>query len=473
MNVRRYFHTATLLANGKVLIVGGASVESKDVQPLTTAELYDPSTGSFALTGNLGTPLWVTSATLLNDGRVLIVGSVANGNCATNSAELYDPVTGTFSKTGGTVTGQIRGQAILLYDGRVLVAGGATDCNGWETPIANPELYDPSTGVFVATGPFVPTKSNYYYTGGPDVAAISPLPDGRVLIAGELNSELYDPDANTFSLTSSMTTMCWGGPFPPLYIAGRTATSLANGKVLLTGGAHEDCGRYEKAELYDSATEKFASIADMTRQRDNHSATLLPDGTVLIAGGETSGCDPKGCNVGSWFAGTTTSVESYNPSTGSFDVVGNMIVPRGGHTATLLPNGTVLLAGGYGYAGIGMYNGTFSSAEVYTPPLPVPAPTVAEMQFSRTLVSVGDSFIATVAGSNLTAYMFFDIRFTGPGSDLSKVSLNWQTGPTSAHAVTTGIAPGVWTIHGVRPHRFASDHTGNFFPVSARIVVIP
>jgi len=101
-----------------------------------------------------------------------------------------------------------------------------------------------------------------------------------------------------------MTTLCWGGPSPPLYIAGRTATSLADGKILLTGGEHEDCGRHETAELYDPSTEKFVAAGEMSRQRNNHSATLLPDGTVLIAGGEN----------GVGFPGTTTTVESYNPS---------------------------------------------------------------------------------------------------------------------------------------------------------------
>jgi hypothetical protein len=219
---------------------------------------------------------------------------------------LYDPITGTFSKTAGTVTNQIRGRAILLHDGKVLIAGGATDCIGWKTPVANPELYDPSTGTFVATGPFVPTKSNFYFTGGPDVSAVSLLPDGRALIAGELSSELYDPLSGTFSLTSSMTTLCWGGPSPLLYIAGRTATLLTNGKVLLTGGEHEDCGRFATAELYDPVTEKFIAAGEMSRQRDNHSATLLPDGSVLIAGGETSNCDTRGC----FFAGTTNTVET-------------------------------------------------------------------------------------------------------------------------------------------------------------------
>jgi hypothetical protein len=474
LNVPRNFHTATLLANGKVLIVGGAIVSRVgDLEPLLSAELYDPQRGVFSLTGKLNAPIGAPTATLLNDGRVLIVGSDASRKCSPNIAEVYDPVTETFSKTGGTVTRQIGGWAIRLQDGRVLVAGGTLDCNAWQTPIANPEIYDPATGAFTATGPFVPIQSNYYFTGGPDVAGISLLADGRVLIAGELNSELFDPVTNTFSLTSSMTVGCWGGQDPPLYLAGRTTTALADGRTLLTGGEHEDCGRYEKAELYDSRTEKFNAIADMTRQRDNHSATLLPDRTVLIAGGESTACDPRGCNFGGAFAGTTTSVEFYDPITGTFAVIGNMTFPRSGHTATLLPNGTVLLAGGYGFAGIGMYSGTFSSAEVYTPPVPIPGPGAAAARIDRTNVSPGDSFTAIFTGSNLNSETFFDVQFTAPGSNQSRVSLNWQTGLTASHSVPAGTTSGLWVITGVRAHRFETDHSGSFQSVIADISVNP
>jgi len=136
-------------------------------------------------------------------------------------------------------------------------------------------------------------------------------------------------------------------------------------------------------------------------------------------------------------------------------------------------DGNVLLAGGYGYGGIGIYNGTFSSAEIYAPRVPVPAPVVTDLLFDRTNLGVGDFFATTFAGSNLTSEIFFDVRFTAPGSPLPNVSLNWQTGPKSSHAVPAGIAPGTWIINGVRPHRFESDHAGGFLPVAATITVLP
>ena len=455
MNFPRLFHAATLLANGKVLIVGGAG-------PSSSAELYDPDTGTFIPAANMTTPRSSPTATLLNDGRVLIVGGdYVSGASYPNTAELYDPETGTFTSTGGTVTNQIGGSAVLLNNGKVLVAGGVT-LRSFPAPIANPELYDPSTGAFTPTGAFATTGGDVYVTGGPDISAVSLLSDGRVLIAGEPNSELYDPISGTFRLTGAMVTPCFESPLA--YISGRTATLLENGKVLLTGGEHEDCGRFRYAELYDPATETFSLAGNMTRARDNHIATLLPDGTVLVSGGETQECDVQ---VG--FC-TTTIVEAFDPATGSFQAVGNMNAPRAGHTATLLMNGTILLAGGYG--GIGRFIGPFSS-EIYSPPVPLPTPVVTELRFDRTTVAVGESVTADFAGSNMTPETFFDVRFTAPGSTFSDVGFNWQQGPTSSHLVPAGIASGVWTINGVRAHRFEDDHTGNFLPVSATIMVSP
>ena len=460
MTAARAFQTAMLLANGKVLIVGGAQPGSS----ATTAEFYDPDTGTFTPVGNLKSSLR-PSTTLLGDGRILFVTPESTGN----RAQVYDPATGTFTQSASTATGQVGGGAILLNNGKVLVAGGTTDTLAFPTPIANPELYDPSTGTFTATGAFATKGSTFYVSGGPDVSALSLLADGKVLIAAELTSEIYDPDTGMFTQTSPMTTPCFG-PFggPPIYLYGRTATLLEDGKVLLTGGEEEDCGRFTNAELYDALKAKFTPTGSMMRARDNHAATLLRDGTVLITGGESD--DPFGVN-GSIFSGTTASAESYDPSTGTFAPLGNMTERRAGHTATLLKDGRVLIAGGYGYAGIGAYLGAFSTAEIYTPNVLVPPVAPDNFQFDSSSVAPGSSYIVNISGSNLTAESFFDIRFRIPGSTLDQVVLNWQQGTSSAHLVPVGLAAGIWTVTGVRAHQIETDHTGIFFPVSATITV--
>jgi hypothetical protein len=348
MSVARSFASATLLANGQVLIAGSG-----------TADIYVPQTGTFTPLGNHGSAI----ATPLADGRVLFIVWDSTGK---NAAEIFDPASRTFTASGTSVTGQIGGYATLLPNGQVLVAGGFIDfspSNDYQIH-ANPELYDPATGTFSATGSFATTgRASFYVAGGPDISAVVRLADGRVLFAGEPASEVYDPVSGTFSLTGAMTTPCVLGGHPD-YIFGRTASLLTNGKVLLTGGAHEDCGRFANAEIYDPATGIFTATGQMSRARDNHTATVLSDGTVLIAGGESQTCAGGGC----FFSGTTTSAEVYNPATGTFTSAGAMLVSRGGQTATLLKNGVVLLAGGYGYGGIGIYSGQFTSAELYTPP---------------------------------------------------------------------------------------------------------
>jgi hypothetical protein len=154
----------------------------------------------------------------------------------------------------------------------------------------------------------------------------------------------------------------------PQYIAGRTATLLENGRVLLTGGEHEDIGRFKTAELYDPSGGTIARTGDMAYVRDGHTATRLANGTVLIAGGEgTDGCDVPGCAVTSM-----SSLELYDPAKGAFTPAGTMKVRREFHRATLLKDGRVLITGGITFLGGGSRGGysitPLASAELYDPP---------------------------------------------------------------------------------------------------------
>jgi hypothetical protein len=133
-------------------------------------------------------------------------------------------------------------------------------------------------------------------------------------------------------------------------------------------------------------------------------------------------------------------------------------------------DGRILIAGGYtSYPATPNSN----SAELYVPSMLIPAQVVDGLGFDRASVVVGNTYSVTVSGSNLTSQMFLDVRFVAPGSKTSDVVLNWQRGATASHEVPAGTASGVWRISGVRAHEIETDHTGNFFPVSATITVSP
>jgi hypothetical protein len=148
-----------------------------------------------------------------------------------------------------------------------------------------------------------------------------------------------------------------------------------------------------------------------------------------------------------------------------------MVASRFAHTATLLPDGRVLLAGGRTVSTYPFIPN--SSAELYIPSVLSPIPVAKTFLLDRSVAGPGSSYSVNIAGSNLSPRTFFDVRFIGPGTNESAVVLNWQRGLAASHEVTAGIASGNWRITGVRAHEIETDHTGSFFPVSATITVSP
>jgi hypothetical protein len=339
--------TATRLQDGRTLIVGGIGFSNNGGQPVamkfTTAELYDPATGQFSLTGSMTVGRADQTATLLDDGDVLIAGGDdLSGALAT--AELYDPKAGTFRPTGAMTTARARATATLLSDGRVLVIGGMGATN-----LGSAELYDPGTGKFSPTGSMSTLRSAYTATL---------LRDGDVLIAGGqgdgtaslATAELYDPATGMFGPTGSMATSR----------GGHTATLLSDGRVLIAGGAHSRGVAFGVPGLTarDAEAVDFRLVSTETQQATPR--TDRPDGFEAVYGGQP-GFGP----VGRGTLGATvpsnelTSAELYDPSTGKFSPTGSMGIFRADGTATPLADGRVLFAGGDSPSG--------TSAELYQP----------------------------------------------------------------------------------------------------------
>jgi hypothetical protein len=150
------YHSATSLANGSVLIAGGPGGVSNALTALLVPQLYDPASGQFTTTGSMSATRYNHTATLLADGKVLIAGGDGSSGETLDSAELYDPATGRFSLTGSMITGRSQHTATLLADGKVLIAGGFGSSGD---ALAAAELYDPASGRFSLTGSMITGRS--------------------------------------------------------------------------------------------------------------------------------------------------------------------------------------------------------------------------------------------------------------------------------------------------------------------------
>jgi N-acetylneuraminic acid mutarotase len=327
----RYSHTATLLDDGKVLVVGGKDNSG----PLGTTEVYDPLTHSWSSAGTLAAARYAHTATLLPSGKVLVAGGRDSDTSALAAAELYDPTTNSWAPAGTLASARAQHTAVLLQNGKVLVAGGYNPTRLLDTA----ELYDPAENDWTAAA-----AMHHIYSSG---HTASLLPDGQVLIVGGFGTqtqaavEQYDPATNRWTSARSLA----DGR------VGHTASLLTDGKLLVAGGANSARGGtyLAAAELFDAPANNWGGVAAMTHSRSGQTAVLLPDGQVLVAGGRDA-------------SGPLPATERYDPAGNRWAPAGSLAEARWLHTATLLPSGRVLVIGGRDT------NGTpLASTEQYSP----------------------------------------------------------------------------------------------------------
>ncbi|WP_437726006.1 kelch repeat-containing protein [Sorangium sp. So ce861] len=358
MSVGRANHTATRLLDGRVLVAGGettrGALSAWYDSALSSAEVYDPATGAWTAAASMGSARSMHTATLLSNGKVLVVGGGTNGGhtpAPLAAAEIYDPAANVWTAVPPMDVPRLGHTATPLPDGRVLVAGGSPTGRSPEE-LASCAIYDPALNAWSAGGSMHRARSFH---------AATLLLDGKVFVSGGIDAtaETYDPAADAWTpgtpmlmgLRShtamslpggevlSLDTAAWGphqiyspatGTWRGLSMSGweapysidpsdKSAVQLADGRALLSGGVTVEtaaCGTttcqasapppvyfyYDTVGIYDAATDSWSMGPNMSQGRADHAATLLLDGTVLVTGGFVYG-------DGTWNEYATNAVE--------------------------------------------------------------------------------------------------------------------------------------------------------------------
>lgn len=345
--VARWATASVLLHDGRIMVVGGATGTSS-FDAVASATIFDPSSGHWSAVTDMLQPRAYAMAVTLADGSVLVAGGSRNGQ-PLDTAELYNPDNGTWVATGRLNLPRTQGTLTLLGDGRVLAAGGGIEgAPGWSST-ASAEIFDPKLGTWTIMPPMSVARARHTATL---------LADGEVLVAGgattyhgetgsvTATAEMFDPRSNSWRAAAPMS--------EPRYVAG--AVLLNDGRVLVAGGWYSTSNSdpsHDTAEIYDPATNRWAATGSLTSGRAEYSLVRLPDGRVLAAGG----VDPA-------YRVQATS-ELFDPGTGHWQATGSLAVATMWPAAQVLPDGRVLVAGGGLDA---LADHVTAACEIYAPP---------------------------------------------------------------------------------------------------------
>ncbi len=294
----RLSHSATLLADGKVLVAGGTDANQ------STAEVYDPANDAWTPVGNLKVPRFAHSALRLSDGKVLISGGHASGVGDCSIAELYDPSTNTFSLGPVFYTKAV---AVELSDGRVFTGR---------------QLWNRTTSTVTSvTGNLITF-----------IESVHNLPSGDVLVAGRnystpANPQIWNPAASTWTNTPARKTNS------TRYVAARIPST---NDIMFAGGTipNASVGQLSTAERYDLVVGVWVATAPMSTLRDELAGAMLTSGRLLVVGGSNN-------------SGEQSSAEVYDPPTNKWLPTTNTGSTRRYHTVTALPDGRALILGYY------------------------------------------------------------------------------------------------------------------------------
>jgi N-acetylneuraminic acid mutarotase len=309
-------------------VPGGSSSTAPSASPVVSLAVGD---GKWARSESLPRAIWGSGGVLLADGRFMVLGGAAGASStnASSAVSIYDPATGHWVSATSMLQARAYPTAALLRDGSVLVAGGVR--NG--QPLDTAERYFPSNGTWVAAG-----RLNLPRAQG----TITVLGDGRALAVGggiegnpnwtsTASAELYDPVRNSWKLTEPMAV-------PRSF---HSATLMPDGEVLVTGGGTtwygERGGVTAGSEAFNPRTNSWRQVASMSIPRYAHQAVLLSDGRLLVSGGWSA---TKNSDL------SKASAETYDPAADVWTATGSMADARADFVMVGLPDGRVLAAGG-------------------------------------------------------------------------------------------------------------------------------